>query len=264
MGSNAQEIRFDDGAAYERYMGQWSQATGQVFLDWLALPQGLRWLDIGCGNGAFTELLYQRQAPAAVYGIDPSAEQLAYARARPTLQAAQFQVADAMALPFADGSFDVAVMPLVIFFVPDPVKGLAEMRRVLRPGGMAASYTWGMESGGFPYALLRDCLEEIGVGTPQPPSPDASGAAALRKLWRDAGLQQVQERAIEVQRVFASFDDYWQTVLGGPSVGRRLAALSRNDKDRLQALLRQRLIIESDGRVMCIARANAIQGRVSA
>ena len=72
------QIRFDDGAAYERYMGTWSQLAGATFLDWLAPKAGLRWLDIGCGNGAFTERLIARCAPSAVHGIDPSEGQLAF------------------------------------------------------------------------------------------------------------------------------------------------------------------------------------------
>jgi ubiquinone/menaquinone biosynthesis C-methylase UbiE len=76
------QIRFDDGAAYERYMGKWSQLAGEIFLDWLAPKPGLRWLDVGCGNGAFTEMLVERCAPASVQGIDPSEGQLAFARTR--------------------------------------------------------------------------------------------------------------------------------------------------------------------------------------
>ena len=78
-----QQIRFDDGAAYERMMGTWSRLAGNIFLDWLAPRPGLRWIDIGCGSGAFTELLVERCAPTEVQGIDPSEAQLAFARARP-------------------------------------------------------------------------------------------------------------------------------------------------------------------------------------
>ncbi|HET9616035.1 MAG TPA: SAM-dependent methyltransferase, partial [Pseudolabrys sp.] len=66
------EIRFDDGAAYERMMGAWSRLLGEVFLDWLAPKAGQSWLDVGCGNGAFSELIVTRTAPGAVDGIDPS------------------------------------------------------------------------------------------------------------------------------------------------------------------------------------------------
>src|SRR5262245_54081919 len=106
-------IRFEDGAAYERYMGKWSQLVGATFLDWLAPRTGLRWLDVGCGNGAFTEMAIGRCVPASVDGIDPSEEQLSFARTRAATRAARFHRADAMALPFGGAAFDVAVMPLV-------------------------------------------------------------------------------------------------------------------------------------------------------
>jgi len=133
------EIRFDDGAAYERYMGEWSRLAGEPFLDWLAPGSGLRWLDVGCGSGAFTEMIVERCAPASVQGIDPSEAQLAYARARPALRLARFQQGGAMELPFPGDTFDVAVLPLSISFVPDPARGVAEMARAVLPGGAVAA-----------------------------------------------------------------------------------------------------------------------------
>jgi ubiquinone/menaquinone biosynthesis C-methylase UbiE len=105
-------------------MGKWSQLVGETFLDWLAPKSGLRWLDVGCGNGAFTEMLVERCAPVSVQGIDPSEGQLAFARTRPASRVAQFRQGDAMAQPFPNDTFDAAVMPLVIFFVPDPARAL--------------------------------------------------------------------------------------------------------------------------------------------
>src|SRR6202048_2751618 len=149
------QIRFDNGAAYERMMGVWSRLAGEVFLDWLAPGAGLRWIDVGCGNGAFTELIVASHAPAEVQGIDPSDGQLAYARTRSGAQMAEFRKGDAMALPFPDRSFDVAIMALVIFFVPEPAKGVAEMVRVVAPGGEIAAYAWDIAGGGFPLAALQ-------------------------------------------------------------------------------------------------------------
>ena len=60
-----------------------------------------------------------------------------------------------MALPFPDDSFDAAVMALVIFFVPDPAKGVAEMVRVVRPDGPVATYAWDMMGGGFPMEPIQ-------------------------------------------------------------------------------------------------------------
>ena len=108
------QIRYDDGGAYERMMGTWSRAAGEIFLDWLAPSRGLRWIDVGCGTGAFTELLVERCAPAEVEGVDPSEAQLSFARARPVGQIAKFQQGDALALPFSEVRFDAAVMALVI------------------------------------------------------------------------------------------------------------------------------------------------------
>jgi SAM-dependent methyltransferase len=257
-----QPIRFDDGAAYERYMGKWSQLAGETFLDWLAPESGLRWLDVGCGNGAFTEMLVERCAPVSAEGIDPSEGQLAFARARAASRVAQFRQGDAVALPFADDTFDVAVMPLVIFFVPEPARGVAEMVRVVCSGGIVTAYAWDMEGGGFPYEALHFEMREMGVAVPVPPSPDASRIDVMRDLWTGAGLDDVETREITVQRTFADFDDYWTTVLGGPSVGRKLAEMASEDLALLKARMRALLPADATGRITYSARANAVKGRV--
>jgi SAM-dependent methyltransferase len=256
------QIRFDDGAGYERYMGKWSQLAGETFLDWLAPASGMRWLDVGCGNGAFTEMVVERCAPSSVQGIDPSEGQLAFARARPAARLARFHQGDAMALPFAGDTFDAAVMPLVIFFVPDPPRGVAEMARVVRPGGTAAAYGWDLTGGGFPYAALQDEMRAMGVAVPMPPSPDASRVEVLRDLWTTAGLEAVETRQIAVQRTFTDFDDYWATILLAPSVGPKLRAMASEDLALLKERMRARLPAEASGRITVSARANAVKGRV--
>ncbi len=253
-------IRFSNGASYERYMGRWSQLVGDAFLDWLDRARDLRWLDVGCGNGAFTEMLFDRCAPRSVHGIDPSQAQLDYARARPTLQAADLRIGDAMALPFAEDSFDVAVMPLVIFFVPDPRKGVAEMVRVVRPGGSVAAYAWDMDGGGFPYEVLLAEVRGSGVTSPRPPSPDASRIDAMHALWTEAGLEAVETRSIDVSRRFGDFDDFWDTALGAPSLGPTLAAMPPAELAAIRDRVRGRLPAAADGSITCHARANAVKG----
>lgn len=259
-----QSIRFEDAAAYERYMGKWSQLVGDAFLGWLAPQAGLRWLDVGCGNGAFTETLVGKCAPSLVRGIDPSQQQLDYARTRPLLTNAQFLQADAMNLPFPEDSFDAAVMPLVIFFVPVPATGIAEMVRVVSPGGTVSAYAWDMDHGGFPYELLRSEMRALGMELPTPPSTDASRREALTDLWAAAGLTAIETQAIKVHRTFADFEDYWQTVLGGPSTGGKLATTPPETLDRLKILLRERLSPDASGLITCSAQANAVKGRVPA
>jgi ubiquinone/menaquinone biosynthesis C-methylase UbiE len=130
-----EQISFDDGDAYERGMAPWSRLAGETLLAWLASSPGLRWLDVGCGTGAFTALISERCTPREVQGIDPSEAQLAMARARRGARGTTFLRGDAMALPFESQLFDTAVMALVIFFVANPAKGAAEMARVVRSGG---------------------------------------------------------------------------------------------------------------------------------
>lgn len=258
----APAIRFEDGAAYERGMGGWSRIAGEMFLDWLMPRSGLRWLDVGCGTGAFTELVMQRCAPAALHGIDPSDAQLSFARARPGARGATFQQGDAMALPFADNSFDAATMALVIFFVPDPAKGVAELVRVVAPGGTVAAYAWDMDSGGFPFAPILAELRAFGFVPPVPPSLDASRKDAMHALWTKAGLTDVEVRAIAPRRTFTDFDEFWTMSTGTGSVRPTLAAMAPEDVERVKEKLRARLPADADGRISYAARANAIKGRL--
>jgi SAM-dependent methyltransferase len=167
-----------------------------------------------------------------------------------------------MALPFPDDTFDAAVMPLVIFFVPDPARGVAEMARVVCRGGTVAAYAWDMVGGGFPYEALHDEMRGLGVEVPEPPSPGASRMDAMRDLWEGAGLVRVETREITVQRTFNDFDDYWTTILGGPSVCSKLAAMASDELARLCARMRSRLSADATGRITYSAWANAVKGRV--
>ncbi len=257
-----QPIRFNDGEAYERGMGIWSRLAGQTFLDWLAPPSGLRWIDVGCGNGACTELLVQRCVPAETHGIDPSEAQLAFARTRPAARGAVFLRGDAMALPFAGNRFDAAVMALVIFFVADPAKGVAEMARVVCPGGTVATYVWDTFGGGAPYHPVQVELRAMGIAPPRPPSAEASRMATLRALWTGAGLEAVETREITVQRTFADFEDFWNSSKATGSLQPALAAMAAGDTEQLKARVRAHLSANGPGAVSWQARANARKGRV--
>ena len=169
-----------------------------------------------------------------------------------------------MALPYPDDSFDAAVMPLVIFFVPDPARGVAEMVRVVCPGGIVTAYAWDMAGGGFPYEVLQAEMRAMGVAPLVPPSPDASRIDAMRQLWIAAGLDGVETRVITVQRSFADFNDYWATILGGPSVGPKLAVMTAADIAQLKTRVRARLPAAANGQISYGARANAVKGRVIA
>mgnify|MGYP006277476457 CR=1 FL=1 len=263
MSHEPNTISFNDGAAYERYMGVWSRLAGREFLAWLSPSRGLRWLDVGCGNGAFTSLIAEQCAPASLTGVDPAPAQLAFARTREWPCPADFREGDAMGLPFDPHSFDIAVMPLVLFFVPDPAKGVAEMARVVRPGGSVCAYSWDLTGGGFPYHLAQETLRTLGITVPQPPSKDAVSLEHLPRLWHAAGLADIRTHEIVVARTFTNFDDHWTTLQGGPSLQRPLAGLTPEVHATYQERLREQLPTDAHGQITYTARAHAVCGRVT-
>ena len=254
--------QFTDGEAYEQMMGRWSRLAGETFLDWLAPRPGLGWLDVGCGNGAFTELLVERCAPAEVQGVDSSEGQLAFARGRANTSIAEFGQGDAQALPFADDEFDVAVMALVINLIPDPAKAVAEMARVVRPGGWVATYMWDIVSGGFTMEPIRRALDEMGVPTVIY-GAEVARMETMRDLWEQAGLGDIEERRIDVQLTYPDFDDFWNTNAGvANTVSKAIGTLSPAEVEDLKKRLRARLPTDPGGRVSYGAFANAVKGRV--
>jgi ubiquinone/menaquinone biosynthesis C-methylase UbiE len=255
-----QPIHFD-GLAYERLMGVWSQAVGTIFLDWLSPAPGQRWIDVGCGNGAFTEQVVQRCQPQEIYGIDPSEGQLAYARARQGAKGAVFQRGDATALPYENDRFDAAVMALVIAFVQDPAKGVAEMARVVSAGGFVATYVWDTPGGGSPLTTIIEEVTALGIVPSRPPSDWASGKDALHDLWAKAGLERIDAKTISVRRDFRDFDEFWKV---NTATGPVKATIDRMEKHKIENLHRRvQTRLSPGGRAFTVeAWANAIKGVV--
>lgn len=256
---------FGDAAAYETVMGRWTRSAGAIFLDWVAPPKNARWLDVGCGTGVFTELVVETTAPAAVSAVDPTPVQIEHARRKPIGQRVDFQIADAQALPFPDNSFDVVVSALVINFIPDRPKALAEMCRVGRAGGTVAGYVWDFGAERSPSGILRAGLRAIGVEPPGVPGTADSGLDALQSLFERAGFEQIATRAIDVTASFTNFDDLWRTQT--PSFNpmtKAVAALPEADRARLMDKVRAGLPARPDGSLGYSARAHAIKGRIPA
>ena len=209
--------KWQNGAAYERYMGRWSRQLAPLFLRWADVPAGRRWLDVGCGTGALSAAIFEACSPAAVIGVDPSAGFLATARSQLPSSVVLHQ-AVATELPLPDASIDAAVAALVLNFVHDPQAALHEMARVTIDGGRVAACVWDYAG---KMDLIRhywDAAAQLGLLAPGQDQgerfplcrPDALAAA-----FTAAGLKQVQALAIELPMHFTNFEDYWQPFLGG-------------------------------------------------
>ena len=254
---------FSDGAAYERSMGRWSRKVGEQFLDWLDVARGGRWLDVGCGNGAFTETIIGKAAPDMVCGIDPSAAQIEFAANRPGCSRAQFRTGDAQSLPYEDRAFDAAVMALVISFIPDPGKAASELRRVVRPGGKVATYMWDMAGDGHPANPINKAFRAMDLNMAAAPNTDTSRLGKLREIWELAGYSDVETRVIRIRVTHPDFDDFWgSNIMSTGPLGGRLNALSSDETMALRQCLQRELPRAADGSIAYEAHANAVKGIV--
>jgi ubiquinone/menaquinone biosynthesis C-methylase UbiE len=258
-----QVAQFTDGEGYEKFMGRWSRSAGRLFLDWLSLPSGLKWLDVGCGTGAFTETIAQECAPSEIVAIDPAATQVAYAQSR-HLTGITFQVLDARSLNFEAESFDVAVSALVLNFIADREKAVTEMQRVVRSGGTVAAYVWD-------FARKRGNSQHLSAALRQVSGRDMSGALnaesttleRLQNLFESVGLRDVVTRPFDIQISFADFDDYWNsnTRFASPGVT-ALKSLTEDKQQQIKETVRANLPIDNHGAVCYSATVNAVRGHV--
>jgi SAM-dependent methyltransferase len=256
-----------NGKNYEGYIGRWGRLVAAKFVDWLGQPEGLRWLDLGCGTGGLSQTILNKAAPAEIAGIDPSKGFITLAREQVGDLRANFVVGDAQSLPFASTYFDVAVSGLVLNFIPDPTLALNEMLRVVKPEGTIAAYVWDYAG---EMQMLRVFWDAVVALDPQAASLDEGvhfklcQPQKLEKLFKEAGLGTVEGQAIEVSTVFRDFNDFWEPFLGGQGPAPAyVATLDEIQKESLRERLRQTLSAGKEGSIHLRARALAVQGRKS-
>jgi ubiquinone/menaquinone biosynthesis C-methylase UbiE len=130
MSESQKRSVWGSGVAYEPYVGRWSRLVAREFLNWLDAPSSARWLDVGCGTGALSEAILKQTAPAEVCSLDPSEGYLSLAREQVRDPRVHFEIGEARQLPVPDAVCDVVVSGLVLNFIADSKRGLAEMVRV--------------------------------------------------------------------------------------------------------------------------------------
>jgi ubiquinone/menaquinone biosynthesis C-methylase UbiE len=230
-------MSFDVAAeAYDRFMGRYSAPLARVFADWAGIEAGTA-LDVGCGPGALTSVLADRLGAASVCAVDPSESFVAAARERNP--GVDVRRASAEALPFADDAFDAALAELVVHFMSDPVEGLTEMRRVVRPGGVVAACVWDFAGGRAPQSGFFRALRSA-TGTAMDESDRAgAGRGQLAKLLHAAGCTGVAEDKLTIAQAFDDFDAWWEPyTLGVAPAGAQLAALDEPTRERVRETAR--------------------------
>lgn len=257
---------WERGSPYERYIGRWSRRVAPLFLSWLNIPAGRRWLDVGCGTGALCAAVADHCSPSSIIGIEPSEGFLEKAKEQLGGRVALRQ-GNATAIPLDDGAVDVVVSGLVLNFVPDPRAALAEMTRVTGNGGTVAAYVWDYAGKMELMRFFWDAAVALDAGAAKMDEgsrfplchPDA-----LEAVFAGAGLNPVDVKAIDIPTRFADFDDYWQPFLGGQGPAPAYAmSLAETARARLRDRIAERLPVEADGSIALTARAWAVRGTLT-
>jgi SAM-dependent methyltransferase len=250
-------VSFDVAAdAYDRFMGRYSRLLAPQLADFAGVRSGQRVLDVGCGPGALTAELVARVGPSGVAAVDPSASFVAAARERyPGVEIVQ---ASAERLPFPALTFDAALAQLVVHFMPDPNKGLTEMARVTRRGGVMAACVWDHAGDLGPLSLFWRPAREL-----DPEVDDESELPGVREghlveLFEVAGLREVAETVLWVSVEHATFESWWEPFTTGVGVaGSYLASLSVDRQVELREACR---ILVPTAPFVVTARAWAARG----
>lgn len=232
-----------DAAVYERSMGRWSRRLAPGFYEFARIGDAPRVLDVGCGTGSLLFELADNPAHRALIGIDASTVYVAAAQASARDSRISIMHGDACAMPFEDSSFDAALSQLVLQFVPHPGEAAAEMRRVVREGGIVAAAVWN-SGGGMPHqrmfwdtaAMLdpaADALRGDIFNRPMTRRDELYG------LFESVGLRDVAERSVTIWMEFAGFSDFWDPIAGGEgTLGKYVSGLDPDAAGRLATHLR--------------------------
>lgn len=247
------------GDAYDRFIGRYGAALGEAMLEAAEVRAGMRVLDVGCGTGALAVQAAQLVGTANVAAVDPSEPFAEACRAR--LPEADVRVAPAESLPFDDAAFDAVLSQLVLNFLSDAPRGVAEMARVAQPGGVVAACVWDYAG---EMTLLRAFWDSAKAVDGAAPDEGASMRYAspreLEELWTQAGLHDVAVSALHVAADYADFDDLWTPFLAGfGPAGAYTVALGPD----AQAAVRERLRAELGdprGPFTLTARAWCVRG----
>lgn len=259
-----------DAAGYEAMMGRWSRILAQPFLDFANVRSGSRVLDLGCGTGSLSQALLDRVGPSgALLGVDISPHYVEHATLAVTDPRARFVVGDANHLDLPSGNFDASLSLLVLNFVPEYRKAVSEMARVTRSKGIVAAAVWDLFGD---FLMLRMFWDTAAMLHPSAKSGRNRGMMAvplareghLAEVFRQTGMENVEERDLLIRMHFAAFDDYWAPFLSGQgTLGAYVMSLDADMRTQFRSALYDAYCAgEPDGPRSFTAVARAVRGNV--
>jgi SAM-dependent methyltransferase len=243
LDANNSTFPTSSGDGYELQMGRHSRSLAPLFIEFAAPRAKGKVLDVGCGTGNLAVELSRNPDFIAIEAFDFSQPYIAHAKARGADPRINFQTADACAIPFGAGAFDVALSMLVLAFIPEPQRAVREMVRVTRPGGIVAACMWDLR-GGLVFgrmfwdtaAVLDPKAVELRGKTLSRP---ITGPGGIAGEFKRAGLRNVQETALTITMNFAGFEDFWAPFDGHESAfAAYVASLETPQKDKFKSALR--------------------------
>jgi len=232
-----------DASGYEQLMGRWSRLLAPAFLDFAGLAAGEKILDVGCGTGSLTFELAKHPDLSRISAIDFSPTFVEAAQRRNTDPRVTIEQADATALPFADRSFDRSMALLVLHFIPDTARAVAEMRRVTRPRGVVAAVVWD-HLGGMPgMRMTVDTVAALSDGGRRLRNSymfqPMMQPGEMRQAFVNQGLLAVDEVQLIVRMDYQNFDDYWAPIAAGEGpLGKFVGGLDAPELERITAAVR--------------------------
>jgi ubiquinone/menaquinone biosynthesis C-methylase UbiE len=232
-----------DATGYEQLMGRWSQKLALPFIEFAGLADGERILDVGCGTGSLTFALAKAADLGEIRAIDYSPVFVEAANLRNTNPRIKISQADACALPFEGGTFDRALALLVLHFVPDAAKAVAEMRRVVRPGGVVAAVVWDHLGGMAGMRMMIDTVAVLSEGGRQLRSrycfQPMMQPGEMKRTFVQQGLRDVTETELMIRMDYQNFDDYWAPIAAGEGpLGKYMATLDTAERMRTDLAVR--------------------------
>jgi SAM-dependent methyltransferase len=256
--------RWINAIEYEKFMGRWSTLIAKEFLDWLSVPDGNTWLDVGCGTGTLTNLILEKCKPREIIAIDQSGDFISYSQNLINDPAVKFKVGLAESLEMDNNVIDAAVSGLVLNFVQDPKTASAEMLRVTRPAGRVGVFIWDYAEGMQMLRYFWNAAVELDIKATEFDEGlrfPICNRGQLESIFKEVGLKHVEEKAIEVKTIFKNFNDYWEPFLSnfGPAPG-YVMNLNVENRKKLEAKLRRTLPIDKNGVISLSAKAWVVKG----